>query len=318
MLLLAFLFVTSSAVSAAEFSDTESSWAKYSIDYVAGKGYFVGTSATTFSPGTEMSRGMFVTVLARVCGADLTKYGDSKSFSDVTTDSYYAPAISWAYENNIINGFTASTFGPDQNITREQICVVLKNYFTYTGKTPSSTGETSLYKDDAAISSWAKSAVYEMQSDKIVTGSDGFFNPGNKATRDQGAAIIARLCGQFFDSYQPTVTESTTETKGDLIGTFKSTFYSPSASSNGGYTVTATGAPLIIGQTLAVDPDLIPLGSWVYLEFSDARLQGLNGVYHATDTGGAINGYRVDVLVASNSLANSYGVGSVKIYTVNQ
>lgn len=315
-MLTAFILLFSTAVSATEFSDSENNWAKYSIDYVTDEGYFVGTSTTTFSPDQFMTRGMFVTVLARVCNADLAKYG-SGVFVDVDSTSYYAAAVAWAYENGIVSGMSDSIFAPDKAVTREQICEILDNYYDYLGETPKimNTAITK-YEDDAKISSWAYSAVYEMQKYGILVGGSGSFDPQEEATRAAGATVIARFCGQFLEYYKAPVTQ--TETKGTLIGTFKSTFYSSAASSNGGYTLTATGAPLIVGETLAVDPSVIPLGSWVYLEFTDARLQCLNGVYHATDTGGAIKGNKVDVLVSSNALAYSYGVGSVKIYTVNQ
>ncbi len=315
-MLIAFILLFSTAVSATEFSDSKNNWAKYSIDYVTNEGYFKGTSNTTFSPDEVMTRGMFVTVLARVCNADLEKYG-SDIFHDVDADSYYAAAVSWAYENGIVSGMGDSIFAPEKAVTREQICEILDNYYDYLGETPKiKNTATTKYEDDTRISSWAYSAVYEMQKYGILVGGSGSFDPQDKATRATGATVIARVCGQFLEYYKAPVTQ--TETKGTLIGTFKSTFYSPSASANGGYTTTATGAPLIVGETLAVDPSVIPLGSWVYLEFTDARLQCLNGVYHATDTGGAIKGNKVDVLVSSTALAYSYGVGSVKIYTVNQ
>lgn len=311
-----FMLFFSTAVSAREFSDSENNWAKYSIDYVTDEGYFVGTSSTTFSPDKVMTRGMFVTVLARVCNADLGKCGNH-IFSDVDADAYYAAAVSWAYENRIVCGISDSIFAPDKAVTREQICEIMDNYYDYIGVTPAiKNATTTKYTDDAAISDWAYDAVYEMQKYGILIGGSGDFNPQDTATRATGATVIARVCGEFCTYYVAPVTE--TDMKGTLVGTFKSTFYSPSAASNGGYTTTATGAPLIVGETLAVDPSVIPLGSWVYLEFTDSRLQCLNGVYQATDTGGAIKGYKVDVLVSTNALANTYGVGSVNIYTVNQ
>lgn len=313
-----FMLSFSTAVSAMEFSDSENNWAKYGIDYVTDEGYFVGTSSTTFSPDKVMTRGMFVTVLARVCDADLTEYG-SETFNDVDSDSYYAAAVDWAYDNGIVNGISDSVFAPDKAVTREQICVILENYYHNIGEAPETkTSTVTKYADDAEISDWAYDAVYEMQKYGILVGGSSNFDPSQEATRATGAMVVARVCGEFPECYVSPVTETETNTKGTLIGTFKSTFYSPSAASNGGYTTTATGAPLTVGETLAVDPSVIPLGSWVYLEFTDSRLQGLNGVYHATDTGGAIKGYKVDVLVSSNALANTYGIGSVKIYTLNK
>lgn len=66
------------------------------------------------------------------------------------------------------------------------------------------------------------------------------------------------------------------------------------------YGITASGVSLK-GQTLesaraiAVDPNIIPLGSKVRLQFDDPKWQHLNGVYTAVDTGGAIKGNHIDL-----------------------
>ena len=66
------------------------------------------------------------------------------------------------------------------------------------------------------------------------------------------------------------------------------------------YGITASGVSLK-GQTLesaraiAVDPRMIPLGAKVKLQFDDPQWQHLNGIYTAVDTGGAIQGNRIDL-----------------------
>ena len=68
------------------------------------------------------------------------------------------------------------------------------------------------------------------------------------------------------------------------------------------YGLTATGKSLR-GHTLesaraiAVDPNVIPLGSKVRIKFKEPELQHLNGVYTAVDTGGAIKGNHIDLFV---------------------
>lgn len=95
--------------------------------------------------------------------------------------------------------------------------------------------------------------------------------------------------------------------KGRCIGDFKLTFYTPDPSENGGYGVTATGKSLSanVWKAIAVDPSVIPLGSTVYIE-------GL-GTFTAEDTGGAIQGNRIDVLVNYGE-ADSMGVRYAKVY----
>lgn len=50
-------------------------------------------------------------------------------------------------------------------------------------------------------------------------------------------------------------------------------------------------------MVIAVDPNIIPLGSQVRIAFHDEAWQHLNGVYTASDTGGAINGHIIDVFL---------------------
>lgn len=75
-----------------------------------------GTSATTFSPNTAMTRGMFVTALGRLADADVSTYKQS-SFADVKNDAYYMGYIEWASKNNIVKGIGDGKFASDQSIT---------------------------------------------------------------------------------------------------------------------------------------------------------------------------------------------------------
>lgn len=68
---------------------------------------------------------------------------------------------------------------------------------------------------------------------------------------------------------------------------------------------TATGTIPTQGRTIAVDPSVIPLGSRVII----------NGqVYTAEDTGGAIQGNKIDVYVSSHALTTQYGVYYADVY----
>lgn len=66
-----------------------------------------------------------------------------------------------------------------------------------------------------------------------------------------------------------------------------------------GYGRTATGMKASEGRTIAVDPGVIPLGWWVYIE-------GV-GYRRAEDTGGAVNGHKIDVFFDSHSQAVQFG-----------
>lgn len=314
-------FLGSTGVMAAEYTDTNH-WAKNSIDYVTDKGWFTGTSETLFEPDTGMTRGMFVTVLARVAQADTSSVGLS-SFSDVSSSRYYASAVSWAYLNDIVEGVTEDTFCPDEEVSREEATVMLSRFCSSSGRTLEVRNNIAIYSDDAEISDWAYDSAYEMQKYGIVVGDNhNKFNPAKNFTRGEAAVVFARLDGQFLENFikveedVPVIEETVVPgPTGSYVGNFKSTFYCPGSCCNGSWAgQTAMGVTPTPGRTIAVDPSYIKLGSYVYLEFTDARLAQYNGIYRAEDTGGAIKGNRIDVLLGSHSACISAGVGSVNIY----
>lgn len=321
-----FLASFTTSVSANVFTDTGDHWAKHSIDYVTNEGYFVGTSDNLFSPDLTMTRGMFVTVLSRIYGEDIDQYMNTV-FSDVKESDYFSSAVAWAYSNNIVAGTGKTTFAPNLPVTREQICLMLKKYMDFAEISLEDKNAESKYNDDASISSWAYSSVYLMQKTGYLVGSGGSFRPQENATRAECASVFARVCGNFYDNFVPenkddvVLPDNSNDVfeGGTLIGVFTSTFYCPCSDCNGVWAgKTSSGAPMVVGETIAVDPRVIPLGSTVYIEFSRSELQHLNGVYKATDTGGAINNYRVDILVENHNISATYGVDSgVKIYLLN-
>ena len=134
------------------FTDIENHWAKDNILFVVSRGLLNGTSETTFSPNTGMTRGMFVTALGRLAGVDPADYQSGK-FTDVKADAYYAPYVNWAAKTGIVSGTTDTTFAPDTNINREQMAVIMKNYAVKLGYTVPKALEAVTFADNASISS---------------------------------------------------------------------------------------------------------------------------------------------------------------------
>lgn len=182
-----------------KLKDISSHWAKESIDYVVGRGMLTGTSKTTFSPDTAMTRGMLVTVLGRLADADVSSY-TSGSFSDVDSDEYYAPYIEWAYKNCIISGTGDRQFAPDRAVTREELALILANYAKAVGYTLPVTREKVAYEDSSSIGSEYLTAVIAMQQAGIMMGQDGNkFNPKASATRAEVSAMLYRYIKLTID-----------------------------------------------------------------------------------------------------------------------
>ena len=95
--------------------------------------------------------------------------------------------------------------------------------------------------------------------------------------------------------------------KGQLLGRYKLTFYTGSADEGG--SITALGTPVTPWYTVAVDPRVIPLGSKI-------RIEGYDGIFYCADTGSAIKGSIIDVAVGSKSEANRLGIQYRNVYLV--
>lgn len=189
--------VMAGAVSAESFTDvSKDSWYYDYVDYVAKKGYFVGTSKTTFSPDQSMTRAMFVVVLARHDGVKVDN--SKRSFSDVPAGAWYAGAVKWASENGIVNGYADGTFKPNQPVTRAQMCAFMDRYVNYyTAKHKVSVekkGTSADLSDQSAVPAYAKTAVKNCQIYGLIKGyGDGTFRPQASSTRAHVAAVIYRL-----------------------------------------------------------------------------------------------------------------------------
>ena len=175
------------------FTDIAAHWAKEDIEFMVSRGLFSGTSNTTFSPNTAMTRGMFVTALGRLANADVSSYTKS-SFTDVKADAYYMGYIEWASKNNIVNGIGNGRFAPDQSITREQMAVIMGNYAKTIGYTLPKVHIENIFTDNAKISTYAKEAVKQMQMAGVISGKNGnLFDPQGTATRAEVSAVLRRF-----------------------------------------------------------------------------------------------------------------------------
>ena len=181
------------------FTDITGHWAADNILFAASRGLLSGTSDTTFSPNTGMTRGMFVTALGRLAGINPDSYQTGK-FTDVKADAYYAPYVNWAAQTGIVEGVTATTFAPDTNINREQMAVIMKNYAAKLGYDLPQTLKAVTFADNTQISSWAKDAVKSMQQAGILTGkNENKFDPKGTATRAEVATVLRRFVEIVID-----------------------------------------------------------------------------------------------------------------------
>ena len=183
------------------FSDVAgpNDWSHEGIDYCVRRSLMVGTGAGTFSPGMNCSRAQIVQILYNLSG-DKTDYGNYYlPFTDVAPGAWYYDAVAWAYFNNVVAGTSATTFAPNDVITREQMAVIL---YGYTAEfAPEFTGNAAslnTFPDAGSVANWAYAAMSWAVGNGLISGmgSGGvsYLAPQGSATRAQASAIIMRYC----------------------------------------------------------------------------------------------------------------------------
>ena len=174
-------------------------WSHEGIDYCVRRSLMVGTGVGTFSPDMSCSRAQIVQVLYNLSG-DKTDYSNYYlPFTDVAPGDWFYEAVAWAYANDIVAGTSASTFAPNDVITREQMAVIL---YGYTAKfAPEFTGNAAslnTFPDAGSVANWAYTAMSWAVGNGLISGmgSGGvsYLAPQGSATRAQASAIIMRYC----------------------------------------------------------------------------------------------------------------------------
>lgn len=180
--------------SASQFADlTAGSWYYGGVRYALENGLMTGTSARTFAPDRPVTRAMLVTILWRLAGEP---YGRVSPFEDVLPGSWYAQAVSWAYDKGIVTGVTATSFQPGAPVTREQLCAILCRYAALTGKNTAASASLDAFTDRAQVSAYAEaSARWALQAGLLTGVGDGRLAPRSGATRAQLAVLLQRFAG---------------------------------------------------------------------------------------------------------------------------
>lgn len=185
---------TEAPVSGLPFGDVKSAdWFYNDVKYVYEKGMMAGTAADVFAPNATTTRAMIVTILYRLEGSPAVT--GTSSFVDVPAGQWYTDAVNWAAANQIVKGTSATTFAPNDSITREQMAAILYRYAQYKGYDVTKKADLSGYSDNSQVSAYAKDALAWANAAKLINGvTNTTLAPQGNATRAQVSAILHRFC----------------------------------------------------------------------------------------------------------------------------
>ena len=157
---------------------SDNAWYASAVNYVVDKGLMNGTGEDKFSPNADTTRGMIVTVLARL---------DGKSTAGTP---WFAAGQRWAMEYEISDGTNMTGA-----ITREQLVAMLFRYAVKNGLEAVTLSENlTQFTDASDISAWAVSAMQWAVGQGLIQGSNGLLRPQANASRAEVATILMRFC----------------------------------------------------------------------------------------------------------------------------
>lgn len=147
----------------------------------------VGKDGTeTVVPGSRVTENGIEVTLTE--DATIKVIDNSKTFTDVPANAYFANAVNWAAARGITGGITATTFGPHQSCTRAQLVTFL---WRAAGQ-PKATSVSGM--TDVPADAYYNEAVAWAFENGIVGGyGNGIFGTGDTITRQQMAVILYRF-----------------------------------------------------------------------------------------------------------------------------
>ncbi|MFE4712769.1 S8 family serine peptidase [Paenibacillus sp. NPDC056722] len=174
------------------FSDIANSPAAADITALANKLIIEGTSATTFSPKSNLTRAEFTALLSRSLGL---RSSSASTFTDVKSSDWYANDVAAASEAGLILGIGNGKFAPNAQVTRQELAVILGRAVKLTGvELKASNPSFTTYADSTKIAPYAKDSVQSLSAAGIISSEVGSnFNPTTAATRETVAATLHQL-----------------------------------------------------------------------------------------------------------------------------
>ncbi len=163
--------------------------ARDSIRYLAGLGIVSGNNGL-FLPDDRLTRAQYIKILyGAVSGKPAVK---ANAFLDVPKGMWYEQYVNWASQNNVTTGIGGNKFGPNNNISRQDLTVMLYRLLDANGYEMPVVPVNERYADDAQIAGYAKEAIYALKAAGFLVEKTGDkFNPTAQATRAETVTILA-------------------------------------------------------------------------------------------------------------------------------
>ena len=165
-------------------------WYAEAVNAAAKKGLMVGIGNNLFDPQGVVPRCQVAQIVYNMAGKP--EITGTHPFTDVPASAWYNSVVTWAYQNKVVNGTTATTFEPNKAISRQDFALML---YRYAGAKKTA-ANLDKFADAKAVSDYAQDAVQWAVANGILQGDEkGMLNPKGTLTRAEAATILVRYVG---------------------------------------------------------------------------------------------------------------------------
>ncbi len=277
------------------FTDISGHWAEEQINQLYQQGVVKGTEQGDFEPDRPVTRAELIVMLLAAKRIEPIANG-SAHFKDVPASHWLSPYAETAYRLGFVQGDQERAglqFNPNEPVKLQELIPILLQAKGKSGEVNqvlwSTTVKTlSQYNVLEQVKEWnQRPMVYAFQK-KLIT-AEQLKNPNRVITRAE-AVSFAKNCMED-NSNQTVAVGTNASTPYKTVMEVQTTAYHENVKSY-------LEMPLRVG-IVAVDPNVIPLGTHMYIEGYGYAVAG--------DIGGAVKGKHVDVFLPSLQAAEAYG-----------
>ena len=177
-------------------------WYTAAINWAAANKIVDGVGNGKFAPNDPITRAQMCTMIERYLDlyrkawkVTLPETGSVSVMVDESAIPAYAlAAVKQCQRHGLVNGFEDGTFRPMEEISRQDMALMLQRYAkTVKGTDTTPTGDLSRWPDAGQVGSWAVDALRWCVGAGIINGKDGGLQPTGNATRAEFATILMRF-----------------------------------------------------------------------------------------------------------------------------